>query len=146
MDLLRRQRDLHRGLQRMATRQRRLVHEDDPGSLLSLLNDRRALTDSLLEVGRQLAPVRENWATVRESRAPADRTEADGIIAEVNRLLEQIIDSDDEDARLLSARKAQVAGKVTSVRTDRQAAAAYAATSRAGGSGGVRLDRMSDES
>jgi hypothetical protein len=145
MGLLRRQCDLHRGLQRMAARQRRLVHEDDPGSLLSLLNDRRALTESLLEVGRQLAPVRENWPAVRESLAPADRAEADDIIAEIDRLLAQVIDSDEEDARLLSTRKAQVAGEMTSLRADRQAAAAYAATSRAAGSGGARLDRMSEE-
>ena len=146
LDLLRRQRDLHRELQRMAGRQHRLVNSDDPAALLPLLQDRRTVTDSLLEVGRELAPVRKNWPVVRRSLNSADQREADRIIAEVNGLLGRIIAEDDKDARLLAARKANVASKLTALRADRQALNAYAATtsSNAGSARPTRLDQTSE--
>jgi len=143
LELLRRQRDLYRGLQQMAGRQRSLIVGEDQGSLLALLGRRRLLTDSLLEIGRELAPLRSRWTAWRESLAAGERAEAEGLIAEVQSLLGEIMNQDEEDARLLSSRKSQVAEEVRSLRTDRRAVAAYAATTHQPRS---RLDRMSEDS
>ncbi|MHC4064444.1 MAG: hypothetical protein ACYSUI_08080 [Planctomycetota bacterium] len=143
MSLLLRQRDLYRDLHRLADRQRRLIAEDDPGELLSLLGQRQKLTGELMELGRQLAPHRENWAATRESLAPGDCAQAEQMLGEIRGLLQKIIDDDEQDARLLSARKMQTAASMGAARADRRAVTAYAATAvqQAG-----RLDRISEES
>lgn len=147
LDLLRRQRDLYGGLHRLAARQRQLITGNDAGSLLTLLGDRHALTESLLEVGRELAPFRENWSAFRESLGKGDRAEADGLIAEVNQLLGQVITSDEEDSRLLSARKTQIADQLKSRQAERTAVAAYAAMAGPASSGASgRLNQVSEGS
>ncbi|MFQ5489580.1 MAG: hypothetical protein ACE5GE_02560 [Phycisphaerae bacterium] len=141
LDLLRRQRGLYRNLRRLADRQRHLIHEGDSSPLLSLLCDRQKLTESLLQVGRELAPHRERWSQTRGQLDPGYRLEAEEIIAEVNGLLGEIIKLDEEDARLLSSRRTQTAGMLRTHRNTQRAVSAYAAT--AGGSGPDRIDQSS---
>lgn len=143
MGLLRRQRDLYRRLHRLAERQRGLVVENDGGSLLSVLGDRQKVIQSLLEVGQELAPHREDWPKTRETLAPGERQEAEQILAEVTAILGQVIAADEQDSRLLSARKAQAARAVQGLRADRAAVSAYAAASSAAG---PVLTRISEES
>ncbi len=143
MELLRQQRDSYRDLGRLAERQRRLIAEDDPGELLSLLGRRQKLTQELVEMGRQLAPHRENWAATRDALDPRDRQLAEHMLAEVRELLGKIIEGDEQDARSLSARKTHTAAELGTTRAERQAIAAYAATA---GPPAGRLDRISEES
>ena len=130
LTLLRRQRDLYRRLHRLADRQHGLIAESDPGTLLTVLGDRQKLVESLLEVGRELAPHRETWAETRQALDDQDREEAEGILAEVCQILGQVIDADEQDARLLSARKVHGSGALQSLRSDREAVSAYAAGAR----------------
>lgn len=141
LDLLRRQRALYYNLRRLADRQRHLIQAGDSGPLLSLLCDRQKLTDSLLEVGKELAPHRERWSEMRGELDPGYRREAEEIIGEVSRLLGDIITLDEEDARLLSSRRSQTAVMLRSQRNTQRAVSAYAATS--GGPGPDRIDQSS---
>jgi len=140
MDLLRRQRDLYVCLRRLADRQRRLVADDDPTALLSLLGDRQRLTRELLEVGRHLSPYRESWPATRASLEPSDCREAERMVAESGALLQRIIEDDEQDARLLSARRTLTATRANGLRSERAALSAYA--SAVGQSGG-RFDQTS---
>ena len=112
MSLLRRERDLYRRLHRLAERQRGLVAENDSGSLLSLLGDRQKVIRSLLEVGQELAPHREDWPRTRDTLSAGDRQEAEQILTEVSTILGQVIAADEQDSRLLSARKVLFRGAV----------------------------------
>jgi hypothetical protein len=143
MSLLRRQRDLYRRLHRLAECQRGLVAENDSGPLLSLLGDRQKVIRSLLEVGQELAPHREDWPRTRDTLAAGDRQEAEQILAEVSTILGQVIAADEQDSRLLSARKVQTAQALQGVHSDRAAVSAYAAASS---SAGPPLNRISEES
>ncbi|GAG47661.1 unnamed protein product, partial [marine sediment metagenome] len=104
---------------------------------------RQKLTQELVEMGRQLAPHRENWAATRDALDPRDRQLAEHMLAEVRELLGKIIESDEQDARSLSARKTHTAAELGTTRAERQAIAAYAATA---GPPAGRLDRISEES
>jgi hypothetical protein len=57
-----------------------------------------------------------------------DGDRVDGLVAEVNTLLSGILEQDEADAQLLSARKSETARAITSVRRGRQAGAAYTAS------------------
>ncbi len=142
MDLLRRQHDLYSRLHRLAERQRGLIAANDAGTLLTLLGDRQKLVESLLEVGQELAPHRASWARTRETLGEQDRGEAERILAEVSQLLGQVIAADENDARLLSARKAHNAASLQTLRSDQQAVSAYAASARRP----AGVDRLSEES
>jgi hypothetical protein len=142
MGLLRRQQALYGRLHRLAERQRGLIATNDSGSLLTLLGDRQKLVESLMQVSQELAPHRDAWAKTRRSLSKEDQAEADHILADVSRMLGQVISADERDARLLSARKAQTAGALQELRCDQQAVSAYAASARQAGVSG----RLSEQS
>ncbi|MCH7814220.1 MAG: flagellar export chaperone FlgN [Planctomycetes bacterium] len=144
MSLLRRQCALYRALKHLARRQRALITQEDSAPLLEVLGQRQKLTHDLVELNRQLAPYRDAWALARESLAPGDRGEADRIVSEVSDLLKGIIEEDEHDARLLSARKSQTAAALQANQAERQTVSAYAAV--AAGPAGARFDQISEES
>jgi len=143
LKLLRRQRDAYRELQRLADRQRRLIAQDDPSELLTVLGRRQKLTQELVVLGQELAPHREDWSATCVGLDPGDRKDAERMLAEASALLGRIIQDDEQDARLLLARKTQTATQLGTVRGERRAVAAYAATASQAAS---RLDRICEES
>lgn len=145
-ELVRNQRDLYRSLHRLAERQRRLIAADDPSALLSLLSQRQSLTRSLVELGQRLAPYREDWPATSESLDPSHRREVQDMLDEARDLLGQIIAADEEDARLLTARKAKAAADLTTFRSGRQAVCAYASAARGGADRPNRFDRINERS
>lgn len=140
-ELVRAQRDLYRSLHRLAERQRCLIAAEDPSALLSLLSERQKLTRSLVKLGDRLAPYRRDWPAACESLDPAQRRGVQGMLDEVSDLLGRIIAADEEDARLLTARKARAAAELTTFRGGRQAVGAYAAAETPN-----RFDRIDQES
>jgi hypothetical protein len=129
----------------MAQRQRRLIADDDPSALLSLLSQRQKLTQSLVELSGRLAPYRQDWPATCRALDEGERREVQGMLDEVSDLLGRIIAADEEDARLLTARKAKVAAELKTHQGDRRAVAAYAAARGATGQAS-RFDRISEES
>ncbi len=145
-ELVRTQRDLYHRLDRLAQSQRRLIAGEDPTALLSLLSRRQTLTQSLVELGERLAPYRQDWAAACAALEPTQRREVQGMVDEVSDLLGRIIAADEEDARMLTARKAKTAAELTAFRGGRRAMSAYAcAEGRAGGSANHR-QRINEES
>jgi hypothetical protein len=142
MRMLERQRDLYRGLERLARRQRDLVAKEDPAALLTLLADRKRLTQDLTDLTQQLAPVRASWTQARRILSTAQRDEAERILQEMGQIVHGITTSDEEDARRLSARKARTAAQIQAVTSDRKAISAYASTSAPVAH---RLDEISEE-
>lgn len=145
-DLVRTQRDLYRNLHRLAERQRRLIAAEDPSALLTLLSQRQRLTQSLVELGQRLAPYRENWSATCASLEAGRREEMQGMLDEVSDLLGRIIAADEEDARLLTARKARTAAQLTGFRRGRQVVGAYASAGCASPGEAHRQEWINEES
>lgn len=125
LSLLRLQASLYAQLELLASRQRNLVRREDTGPLLSILADRRRLSAELLDVSTRLAPIRANWRGFRKGLAPNQQAEADRLVEEAESRLRRVIDGDEHDARLLAARRACVAERLSEARTQRDAFHAY---------------------
>jgi len=125
LGLLGEQATLYASLERLAVNQRSLVAGDDAAALLALLADRQRLSQRLAQIAGALAPIRQAWTTFRQSLAPPQRREAERLLEECRDRLLRIIQSDDEDARILSGRKQAVAGASKSTHAIGQAIRAY---------------------
>ena len=119
------QRDLCRRLSGFAQTQRALITGDEPQRLLELLAERQQLLDRLMTVGERLRPLQKQWVEVRTALSDSQVRQAEELIGEVNRLLAGILQIDDADAQLLSARKSMTARALKQVGRGRQAGAAY---------------------
>ena len=108
LKLLRLQATLFGGLETLARRQRGLVTSEDTGPLLRLLADRQKLSTELADIALHLDPVRRDWAKMRKRLTPEQRADADRYLSESGKRLQRIMESDEQDARVLGARKQMV--------------------------------------
>lgn len=104
LGLLREQSALYARLESFAAWQRSLVCMKDTAPLISLLADRQRLSVDLTHLASRLASVRRSWAAFRERFSTSQRTEADGLIADVAQRLRRVIESDEKDASVLFLR------------------------------------------
>ncbi len=135
--LLSEQCDLCRRLAGLADRQRERITGDEPELLLTILADRQRLIDRLGALTDLLRPYQQNWREVRAGLDARDGREADRMVAEVNELLLAILQLDEADARMLSARKIATARALTEIGHQRMAGTAYA---MAGASSPAQVD------
>lgn len=126
IELLTEQRELYGQLGSLSDRQRSLISGDRPETLLNILQHRQTLVAQLAQVNEQLAPYRRNWDALYAALPAAQRERVAGLLREVNGLLAGILKSDEEDARLLVARKQAVAQSLSSLAGTRVAQSAYA--------------------
>jgi len=125
--LLTEQRDLYLKLRALSERQRTMITDDQPEQLLNILSERHGIVIRLTRTNKELSPYRARWDHVCAQLAPNIRSGASGLLDEINRLLEFILRTDQEDSALLSARKQNVAERLGGVADGRAANNAYAA-------------------
>jgi len=140
MSLLREQARLYADLEALASRQRSLVTEAATESLLALLAERRKLSSALMELGDALGPARREWPTYRTRLTLPERIEADRLIVDMEDRLKRVMEGDERDARLLSARKQWTAHHLRSSHITSDAIRAY----RVPDAAGAYLDRVSE--
>ena len=139
IDLLREQRDLYQQLQNLSERQRRLISGDRPELLLNILRDRQTLVTQLARVNEQLSPYRNHWQDIYSQLPKAQRDLASKLLSEINGMLELILEADQEDQALLSARKQAVASAISDVTGGQAANEAYGRHTRRGGQGAADI-------
>ncbi len=127
VSLLREQVSLYGRLEKLASRQQSLVADEDTGPLLTLLAQRQKLSAELAGMRTRLEPIRRDWDRHRDGLSGAERVEADRLLKETRRLLRNVIQRDEEDARLLAARKEAIAVALRSSHSTEQALSAYRA-------------------
>lgn len=125
LELLRKQAAMFGRLESLAAKQRGLVNQDDAGPLLAVLGERQRLTSALAVIGKELQSARRNWAATRKALSPSGREEADGLLEQVQARMRRVIESDERDARVLSARRQTVAGELRQTQTVVHAVSAY---------------------
>ncbi len=125
ISLLRRQVSIYTRLEQLSGRQRGLIAAEDQQQLLALLAERQKLVDQLGALNQSLLPLQDYWRANREAVAPALRREADQLVGRAGEILQRVLGADEQDARILSARKAQTAKQVTALAQGRQAFEAY---------------------
>ena len=127
ISLLREEAGLYDNLEELARRQRDYVAADDATRLLTVLVDRRKLSDDLQRIGQHLSPVRRSWEAYRKRLSESQRSEVEGLIGKTANCLKRIMERDEEDVRVLSARKEMVAVGLRATHVSGEALAAYGA-------------------
>jgi ElaB/YqjD/DUF883 family membrane-anchored ribosome-binding protein len=125
LTLLREQIPLYTKLESHASRQRSLITGDDTSSLLSLLADRQRISADLARIASRLEPIRRDWGKYRKRLTPEQRDQAERLLTEIRERLARVIENDEQDARLLAARKQAVAETLRATHSTEQALSAY---------------------
>lgn len=137
LTLLGREAAMYAKLESYASKQRGLITREDTGPLLTLLADRQRISTELAQIGATLGPIRKRWETYRTGLSDTHRAEAERLFGETARRLGHIMEVDEQDARMLQARK-QVTAQ--SLRARHSAGVALSAYDGPHGAGGRRLD------
>ena len=140
LDLLREQLSLYGKLETCASRQRPLIADEDAGPLLSLLAERQKVSVELADVAARLEPIRRSWEIHRRRFSSQERREADRLLTEIKGRLQRLVESDEEDTRLLSARKQAAAQALGATHSTGQALWAYRSSAERPG----RLDHVDE--
>ena len=135
LNWLRLQAELYAGLESLAARQHALVTRDDVGPLLSVLADRRKISDGLEKIVSRLTPVRRRWDVYSATLTSEQREAAEDWLAQAENCLKSVMRSDEQDARVLSSRKQAVGAALSSSQAKGRAVSAYAAS-------GERMGRL----
>ena len=141
LGLLRRQVPLLAKLESYASKQRTLITGNDAGNLLSLLADRQKIAAELADIHTQLEPIRAQWTQERERLDASQQDEADRLVADIQQRLSRVMQTDEQDVRLLAARKQSTAQTLRSAHSTEQAISAYRTPSGTA----ERVDRWSEE-
>ncbi|MEX0655183.1 MAG: flagellar export chaperone FlgN [Phycisphaeraceae bacterium] len=122
---LTRQRDCYQQLKQLADRQATLIAEGETEQLLGVLAQRQQLVDELGRLSDDITPYRERWAQLSTSLGEDDRQRVNGLIEEVEALLEAIIAQDDRDRQQLQTAREQVGKQLKQTSHAGKAVSAY---------------------
>ena len=126
INLLSQQRELYLRLADLSARQRGMISGDRPEALLNILTERQDLIIGLAWINELLSPYRQDWNSTFNGLPAQARQRATALLDEINATLRTIIQADQEDGALLSARKQSLARSLSEVDGGRAAGAAYA--------------------
>ncbi|HZN68514.1 MAG TPA: hypothetical protein VFB66_24750 [Tepidisphaeraceae bacterium] len=125
---LRQQVECYRRLQKLAGLQHEHVQQNSTEQLLAVLVKRQEVLDELAGLERVVAPAKRDWPARAASMQPPMRAEAEGLIAESKRLLQEIMRADGNDVLALQQRKLNLGREINQAAAARQVNRNYAAS------------------
>tara|TARA_R110002111_G_scaffold118448_3_gene181073 strand:+ start:114 stop:590 length:477 start_codon:yes stop_codon:yes gene_type:complete len=123
--LLAEQHDLYSQLRTLSGQQAQCIRDGSTEELLGLLSKRQSVIDSITRSNAQVAPYRENWPTLRNVVAPAQRDRVHNVLDEIEQLLNQVVEQDERDRAELKGVQAQIGTQMTKVNRSGRAIQAY---------------------
>ena len=123
--LLSQQRLLYLQLQELASKQHALVDGSNPEMLLRVLAGRQRLIDRLTEINRQLKPIRDDWQQIAQTLPPAQRTQAQELVQNVQEILGEIIARDEQDSATMRDQQSKVATDIRNTSSGKRMNQAY---------------------
>ena len=127
LDALLAQVDCYRRLAKLAALQHEHVQQGRTEQLLEVLGHRQEVLDQLGALERVVAPAKRRWAEFTATLPAAERTEAERLLAETRRLLQEITAADCNDVLVLQQRKLNVGRQINQAASARQVNRNYAA-------------------
>jgi len=125
IQLLSQQRLLYRQLHDLAQKQSGLVDGKDPEMLLRVLASRQRLINKLSAIDQELKPIRAHWQEIARSLPPQQRQEAQQLVESVQKILGDILTSDEKDSKALYEQKQKVAGEIRTASAGKKMNNAY---------------------
>lgn len=129
-------------LESMRLNQHAAIEEQEPASLLSLLEARQRLIDSLTTLDREIASLRGQVESQGSRISATQRDEISRRATSVAQAIQRILVGDAEDGEALERRRARVSEEMGGVSESRRAVSAYRPQPGSGdGSGAMFQDR-----
>ena len=129
----------YRRLAKLAEIQHDHVQQGRTEQLLEVLGQRQGVLGDVARCETVIAPAKRQWATYVATLPSDVRAEAETLLAETRRLLEQITTADRNDALVLQQRKLSLGNEIGKATVARQVNRNYAAAAY-GARGGGRMD------
>jgi hypothetical protein len=127
VDALHGQVDCYRRLSKLAQLQHEHVQQGRTEQLLEVLGLRQQVLDQLAALERVVAPAKKQWTDFVATLAAGVRTEAEHLLAETRRMLEEITAADSNDVLVLQQRKLSIGRQIHQAASARQVNRHYAA-------------------
>jgi hypothetical protein len=116
----------YRRLAKLAELQHVYVQNEQTEELLGVLGQRQEVLNEVARLEQVVGPVRKQWGGYVGGLPAERRGEAEGLMAETRRLLEEITTSDRNDAMVLQQRKLNLGKQITQAKAARQVNRNYA--------------------
>ena len=129
IDALHGQVDCYKRLAKLAELQHAHVQQGRTEQLLEVLTYRQQVLDQLGALERVVAPAKREWPQFVSTLRPDARAEAERLLAETRRLLEDITAADCDDVLVLQQRKLNLGRQINQAASARQVNRTYAAAS-----------------
>ena len=127
LDALNAQVGCYQRLTKLAAQQHEHVQQGRTEQLLEVLGQRQEVLDQLGALERVVAPAKRQWTQFVETLPGAERAEAERLLAETRRLLEDITAADCNDVLVLQQRKLNLGRQINQAASARQVNRNYAA-------------------
>ena len=131
--------DCYRRLAKLAEIQHDHVQHGRTELLLEVLGQRQEVLEQVAGCEKVIGPTKRQWAEYVVTLVPAVRAEAETLLSETRRLLEEITTADRNDALVLQQRKLSLGSQIGKASAAKQVNRNYAAAAY-GGRGGGRMD------
>lgn len=135
---LRRQLDCYERLAKLANVQHEHVQNSRTEELLGVLSQKQRFLEELAELENITGPIKKDWKNYTEGLPSDQRAEAETLMADIRRLLEEIAASDRDDSLVLQQRKFNLGRGINQASAARKFNHAYAKA--AYGQGRTALD------
>jgi len=124
-------------LAKLAAQQHVHVQQNQTEALLEVLKHRQGVLDEVARLEGVIGPAKKRWGDYVGTLPEADRGEAEKLVGETRRLLEEITTADRNDAMVLQQRKLNVGKQINQAMAARQVNRSYAVAAY-----GKRASRM----
>ena len=129
LDVLDRQHALYEQLVQLGVSQQALVADGQTDALLNLLSQRQTVVDQLVQLNGELDPIRAQWSELWSQLAEPHREKVRARMADVQGLLDGIIEQDERDRQALVRQRQDVAGQLGRVQQGAAVNRAYGQSS-----------------
>ena len=124
-------------LAKLAELQHEHVQQSETEALLEILNRRQEVLDQVARLEKVIVVAKRRWGEYVAGLRSDQRAQAEKLLAETRRLLEEITTSDQNDALILQQRKLNLGKQISAASAARQVNRTYAAAAY-----GTRVSRM----
>ena len=144
--LLRRQHALYVQLRELSEQQRSSLEQGTTQDLLSVLAQRQSVVDDLSEIAGTLSASGGQWSQHLDELPDSERGELRQLVAEVQRLAEEVMQRDEHDQSQLRNMRQRVGGELRGLHAGHAAANAYRGGAAGTPSTSNRTPRFADRS
>ena len=127
IDALHEQLGCYRRLAKLAEIQHEHVRQSRTEQLLEVLGSRQEVLEQVEQFEQVIGPAKRQWGEYLRTLDAPDRQQAESLMAETRRLLEEITLADRDDALVLQQRKLNLGREITRAAGARRLNSSYAA-------------------